>query len=76
MNLHVNLAHLRDQPPRTVICRSRGWYGLYVVVPVPVGEIGRCPDCEGTEFADVAGWLECTNCHFAVLRKHLEQEMR
>ena len=46
------------------------FHGMLVIAEFSVpseGSQGSCPECGCTEFREVAGWIECYGCCFAIL---------
>ena len=63
---------------KTALCKLRGMLVLMEIQPTE--QQGKCPDCGGTKFVNGTswdkGWVNCTNCDFAVLAKHLERRRK
>ncbi len=50
------------------LCKYRGMLVVATFTRCLRGQLGRCPECQGTEFRDEAGWVECYGCGFSILK--------
>ena len=53
-----------------VLCKYGGCLVIAEVHPRSDNQPGKCPECGGTEFTELAGWTEC-DCGFAYLTSDL-----
>ncbi len=50
------------------LCKYRGMLVIASFCRSPPGQVGHCPECRGIEFREHAGWIECKDCGFAILK--------
>jgi len=57
-----------------VLAKLKGCLVRAEVAPSEQGGSGKCPVCQGTEFIDRDGWIECDGCYdYAVLKSDYER---